>query len=224
VAIKRRKPALVRGQGLVELSLVMPILILLLVMAVDFGRVYFGWIALQNAARIGASQAAAEADDWESGDATVRSEYQQAVANDLRALNCNFGAVPDPVFSGYDDGDHVRVDLACGFDLITPLASNIVGRSIELDASAEFAVHSVIVGGIPAPPPPPPPGDCTVPNFTDGDRKNQADGIWSAAGFTSSVTKIGGSGNWAIVDQSLSAGSIEPCDTPITVFEEEDDD
>jgi hypothetical protein len=202
----------------------MPILLLLLVMAIDFGRVYFGWIALQNAARIGASQAAAQAGHWESGNATVRSQYQQAVANDLRALNCNFAGVPDPVFSGYDDGDHVRVDLACSFDLITPLASNIVGGSVDLDASAEFAVHSVIVAGIPAPPPPPPAGDCTVPNFTDGDRKNQADGIWSGADFTSSVTKIGGSGNWVIGDQSLPADSEHPCDTPISVSEAEEDD
>ena len=36
----------------------LPILALLLVMAVDFGRVFFGWVALQNAARIGADYAA----------------------------------------------------------------------------------------------------------------------------------------------------------------------
>ena len=47
----------VRGQALVEFALVLPLLALLLVMALDFGRVFFGWVALQNAARIGANYA-----------------------------------------------------------------------------------------------------------------------------------------------------------------------
>jgi hypothetical protein len=208
-----------RGQGLVELALVMPVLVLMLVLAVDLGRVYFGWVALQNAARIGASEAAEQADDWHSGDATVRDQYRRAVLNDLQALNCNFAGVPDPVFSGYDDGDHVRVDLDCSFDLVTPLADNILGGPVDLGASAEFAVHRRINARIPAPPLPPPTGDCTVPDFTDGDRKNQADGIWAAANFTGALTKTGGSGNWLILDQSLDAGTTEPCDTPITIYD-----
>ena len=47
-----------RGQAMVEFALVLPLLVLLLVMAIDFGRVFFGWVALQNATRIAADYAA----------------------------------------------------------------------------------------------------------------------------------------------------------------------
>ena len=50
---------------MVESALVLPILALLLVMAIDFGRVFFGWVALQNAARIGADFAAQTPDAWD---------------------------------------------------------------------------------------------------------------------------------------------------------------
>src|SRR6188768_643129 len=46
-----------RGQALVEFAIVLPLLAVLLVMAIDFGRVFFGWVSLTNAARIGANYA-----------------------------------------------------------------------------------------------------------------------------------------------------------------------
>ena len=46
-----------RGQALVEFALVLPVLALLLVLAIDFGRVFFGWVSVTNAARIGANYA-----------------------------------------------------------------------------------------------------------------------------------------------------------------------
>ena len=33
---------------MVEFALIMPLLVLLLVMAIDFGRVFFGWVALDD--------------------------------------------------------------------------------------------------------------------------------------------------------------------------------
>jgi len=43
-----------RGQSAVELALVTPILIVLLLVAADFGRVFYTSIAVNNAARAGA--------------------------------------------------------------------------------------------------------------------------------------------------------------------------
>jgi len=43
-----------RGQGLVELSLLLPILLVVAMGAVDLGRVYFAYVAVVNAAREGA--------------------------------------------------------------------------------------------------------------------------------------------------------------------------
>src|SRR4051795_12621273 len=56
--IRRRKlpPDLrQRGQSLVELALVLPIVMLLVMITIDFGRAFFGWISLNNMARVGAN-------------------------------------------------------------------------------------------------------------------------------------------------------------------------
>lgn len=42
------------GQGLVEMAVALPVLILLLLAAADFGRLFYTWIAVNNAARAGA--------------------------------------------------------------------------------------------------------------------------------------------------------------------------
>lgn len=47
-----------RGQSLVELALVLPILLVLLAAALDLGRVFYATVSLNNAAREGALQAA----------------------------------------------------------------------------------------------------------------------------------------------------------------------
>lgn len=58
-----REPKVERGQSVAELALLLPILVLLLA-AVDFARLYYTWMAVTDAARVGAqygaqSQAAA---------------------------------------------------------------------------------------------------------------------------------------------------------------------
>ena len=47
-----------RGQALVEFALVLPVMLLLLLLAVDFGRLFFTYIAVNNAAREATSYAA----------------------------------------------------------------------------------------------------------------------------------------------------------------------
>ena len=47
-----------RGQALVELALIVPILIIIMLGVVDYGRVYFAYISVTNGARIGADYAA----------------------------------------------------------------------------------------------------------------------------------------------------------------------
>ena len=62
-----------RGQSLVEFAIFIPVLASLLLMSVDVGRVYLGWVTLTNVARIGANFAAQNPTAWQgSGDATVR--------------------------------------------------------------------------------------------------------------------------------------------------------
>ena len=132
-----------RGQSLVEFAIVLPILLLLTLVALDFGRVYLGWINLQSMSRIAANLAANNPTAWQGGgDANVKAKYQNQIRSDAAATNCQLPLVaggvqtaPAPVFvdtngnGATDDiGDSASVSLSCTFDLITPGIKNIVGE------------------------------------------------------------------------------------------------
>ena len=200
---RRRSDAPVsRGQALVETALLLPILALLLVMAIDFGRVFFGWVALQNAARVGADFAAGTADAWEGSPSALqwkRDRYFELIEDDIRAINCALagGTPPDPTFvdgsdtapedeGDYDDGDFAVVEVECNFSLITPLAESILGGSVKMLAHEEFPIHSVITMGIPSPPALPgcPAGEAEVPEMDEGSTTMEdALDMWIDAGF-----------------------------------------
>lgn len=145
-----------RGQSLVEFAIVLPILLFLTVIALDFGRVYLGWINLQSMSRIAANLAANNPTAWQGGgDAAVQAKYQNQVRNDAAATNCQLPTVggvataPDPTFADSDGngtaddiGDSASVQLSCTFNLITPGIRDILGGTIAVSASSVFPVKS----------------------------------------------------------------------------------
>jgi hypothetical protein len=73
-----------RGQSLTELALFLPVLLLLMLIALDFGRVYLGWINLQQMARVAANYVADNAlsvSDWDDGSDPRVIRYRQMVLN-----------------------------------------------------------------------------------------------------------------------------------------------
>jgi PKD repeat protein len=154
-----------RGQSLVELALTLPVILLLTLIALDFGRVYLGYINLQNMTRIASNYAANHPDAWDPGnDGTDQTRYRNQILADATATNCRLpvsgGApvVPTPTFTdGNGDGaskglgDTVTVGLTCTFDVITPGISNILGGTVAVSAEADFPVKSgmssIAVGG-----------------------------------------------------------------------------
>jgi PKD repeat protein len=145
-----------RGQSLVEFAIVLPILLFLTVIALDFGRVYLGWINLQSMSRIAANLAANNPTAWQAGgDASVQAKYQNQVRNDAAATNCRLPLVggvqtaPNPAFSDTDGngavddiGDSATVQLSCTFNLITPGIRDIFGGTIAVSASSVFPVKT----------------------------------------------------------------------------------
>lgn len=201
-----------RGQALVEFAIILPILMLLLLLAVDFGRVFFGWVALNNATRIGANEAAKNPDAWASG--TGDPGYYLKISQDLQAINCdadvnndgviNSDDLPIPVFTEwtgdpndhYQAGDMVTVTLHCDFAFLTPLVGGIVGNPLSIGATSTFLVFGGAIAGIPVPPDPVPAGcigvDLTVPTMV-GWTVAQARLAWTDAGFTGSFSPAPGS-------------------------------
>ena len=217
---------------MVEFALILPLLALLLVMAVDFGRVFFGWVGVHNAARIAANAAASHPDAWAPpGNAGGQTAYQRAVLSDLQALNCeppasvdtdgdgawDLGEIPDPTFVNkptsfsadvYEVGDHAAVTIPCAFDLITPLAGAIVGNPVAISAAAEFMVRGGEISGIPIGPAGPPAGcvDKVVPNLI-GLSVSAARSAWTSAGFTGAFTPATGNDPDVVTGQSTTPSS-----------------
>jgi len=174
-----------KGQGLVEFALITPIVLLLLLVTIDFGRALYGWVVLQNSARIAANFAALNPDGWNPGPGiqVVKNRYDAQITTDLQAANCQSfgsgggsGTAPDPTFidgpdqpdpagpvdTNYGVGDLARVTLTCAFHPITPIISAFVGNNFQLGATSEFRIRKGAVTGLPNPTEIPPPATPTA--------------------------------------------------------------
>ena len=153
-----------RGQSLVEFALVLPILLLLVLGGLDFGRVFLGWVTLNNTARIAANFAASNATLISAGNPAALAAYNTLVQDDATATNC---APPDPIPAptftpNAGIGGNARVALSCSFQVITPVISSILGSQVTVSASAVFPVRTGVVAGVPGGGPPSPVAAFTV--------------------------------------------------------------
>lgn len=184
------------------MALILPILVLFLLLAIDFGRVFFGWVGVQNASRIGANQAAKDPEPWADGTSDAR--YYLRMAEDLSAINCDADTdddgdideddLPDPVFSNkvgdpadsHEIGDQVTVTLECGMEFLTPLVSLIAGDPMPISATTTFTVFGGEIEGVPVaaelPTTPCLAGERQVPDLV-GMSVAQARSTWTGTGF-----------------------------------------
>jgi Flp pilus assembly protein TadG len=231
-----------RGQGLVEFAIILPLLTLLMVMALDFGRVFFGWVALQNAARVAADFAAENSNSWTTPDDTLkqdeRERYEVLIDKDAAAINCAMDAIPAPVFTDAstgtldtspEPGDHAAVQLDCELAMLTPLASSVLGGGVDMSARAEFAVImpdtlNLPEEGVPAPPPGCDTGQARVPDLVGKTMQNafnawDVDFIADNAHFDPDLVGTGPSSNKnkIVKTQNPTVGTCHPTDGSMTV-------
>jgi PKD repeat protein/general stress protein CsbA len=141
-----------RGQSMVEFALLFPVLLLILLVGIDFGRVYLGWVNLQNLTRIAANYAADHATAWVvPQDAVTLARYEKFVRNDAKLMNCDLPpTLPEPQFAaGTALGANVTVSFTCEFHLITPVISAVIGGTILAGAESTFPVKEGIVATVP---------------------------------------------------------------------------
>ena len=219
-----------RGQSMVEFALILPVLALLLVLTIDVGRVFFGWVAVTNATRIGASEAANDPEPWAAGGTSA--DYYERITADLEAINCDADTNDDGVVDGgdlpaptyidrvkttdpHEFGDQVKVALTCEFSLITPLANGLLGGGITVGAESTFPVIGATIDGIAVPPEPPTsaclPSERIVPNLI-GMSVATARDKWDQVGFAgafspSDPTYDGHSVTAQVTTPAASAGS-----------------
>jgi hypothetical protein len=230
--IQKDRGRLARGQALPEFALVLPVLMLVLLIAIDVGRLFYGWVNINNAARIAANYAAAAP----TASFGPGSTYETTVRNETNNSNCALASVSAPAFAPDTNvGSTATVALSCSFKLLTPFISGFVGDPMTLSASSIFVIRSGFVAGVPVAPPgfpspspsaspdpsasPPPPcasGELAVPNLV-GLTVQNARTAWTAAGFTGSFTPANGQNNKIVTDQVPDVGSCEVPSTAMVV-------
>ncbi len=154
-----------RGQAAVEFAIIIPVLVLLLLAAVDFGRLFFTFVQLQNSAREGAAYAAANPIDsapgggiWTRAMLEKNSQGQGGEGAVAMAVSCARGAVGSPAPSpspiacadapgGSGPGNTVTVTVTERFTFITPFVNDLTGNDLTLRGSATAAVLGLAATG-----------------------------------------------------------------------------
>lgn len=111
-----------KGQSLVEMALILPILLLLLMGIIDFGWIFANQIELQNAARDGARYASVN----------TGKNYQDV----KDYLEEGYALIkPDKVVMDFDrDNGMVELGLNYELDIITPFTGAIIGNPFAIKA------------------------------------------------------------------------------------------
>ena len=147
--LSRRKQSL--GQSMAEFALTVPLALFMVLFGLDFGRVFLGWVALNQAAREAANYAAMNPTAWTVPyNLSVLSEYSRLIQTEASNINCELDSVAAPTFSGGTSiAAPATVTLVCRFSLITPIISTILGDTIPVTASSAFPIRAGTIEGIP---------------------------------------------------------------------------
>jgi Flp pilus assembly protein TadG len=109
------------GQALVEAALVFPVLLLIMLAVVDFGRAYYTGVALMNAAREGARVGV----DVQTSDATIRQRVKDA-ALPVVVSDSQITITPSPRGPA-NSGQPIRVQVAVPVQLYTAFLAERLG-------------------------------------------------------------------------------------------------
>ncbi|MEP7216672.1 MAG: TadE family protein [Anaerolineaceae bacterium] len=118
----RRLRSTETGQSLVEFAMVLPLFLVLLFGLVDFGRAFYSWMLITNAAREGARTGAVQK-DW----ASMKTAAYDSMCNPYPG-NCSLDTTKMVLASSGVQGargGQVSVDITYAFTYATPLGNII---------------------------------------------------------------------------------------------------
>ena len=118
----RRIRATETGQSLVEFAMVLPLFLVLLFALVDFGRAFYSWMVITNAAREGA-RAGAVQKDWP----TMQTAIYDSMCNPYPG-SCGVDTTKltlTPLGVNGARGSQVSVSINYAFTYVTPLGNMI---------------------------------------------------------------------------------------------------
>ncbi len=162
-APSRRKRASSRGQSLVELALIAPVFLLLLLTAIDLGRLLYSQITITNAAKE-AALVASQGGTWQANAGC--SDTNTVMCGALTEAEGGFVIVEQtrvtlsPAVCDKDapypagGPPTVSVEVSSPFRVVTPIIGSFLGSSVVLHATAEaecLAVPAVTFPSLPDP-------------------------------------------------------------------------
>ncbi len=122
-----------RGQALVELALIVPILLFLVLGVVEFGRLFNAYMTVQHAAREGARLGILGASDNE-----IRNRVlQNTVSLDPALVSVAIA----PSSSSRTSGTILTVYVSYNFTVLMPLLSSVIGSSIPVTAALSMRME-----------------------------------------------------------------------------------
>ena len=138
-----------RGQSVVEFALILPVLMLLMLTAVDFGRLFFTTIQLTNAAREGVSYASTNPTDVATiqsrvaTEANVQAQRGQGAITVTTSCKDSTGApiaCTAATLGTAASGNTVAVSTLEAFTFMTPFINGFFGGSLQVGSSASAVV------------------------------------------------------------------------------------
>ena len=114
-----------RGQAILEVAIVLPLLLVMVMGIVDFGLGLRDWITVTNATREGARVAAIG-----SSCSSIRQRVKDASSG---LITSDSEITISPSDCKFSSGDSAKVTVQYSYKLLTPLAGllNLVGASID---------------------------------------------------------------------------------------------
>lgn len=137
-----------RAQALVEFALIVPVFLFLVVVAVDFGRLFFSYVQVNNGAREGAAYGASSPTDTIGINASVQTEVNVQAQRGEGAMTVT-QACADSVGTsiactaatgGAGPGNTITVSVSRRFSFLTPLIDGFFGNNLQMSASATATV------------------------------------------------------------------------------------
>jgi PKD repeat protein len=161
-----------RGQSVVEFALILPVLMLMLLITLDFGRLFMSYVTLNNVTRVAANLGALDPGSFTGGTPNTTT-YDAVVARESVGLNCDINPEGghNPPIPTYPDGSALGktsvVTMTCDFALLTPFISSFFGATVPVSAEARFPVRTGAIAAIGGTTTVPPPGGASADfNFT----------------------------------------------------------
>ena len=130
--IKARSRRRERGQSLVEFALILPILMALLLLTIDVGRLFYAYVGVTNASREGAAYAITNK-DAASDTATITTKAQQEGATTYTVTPA---CTPSPCVAN----GTVKVSVSTTFNFLFP----ILLSNMQLGGASTGVIQGVI--------------------------------------------------------------------------------